>query len=59
MGADAVLREALDVIRETFDGGVSLEPYATLADFYIGCPGSGTFRALLRGQPGDDHRPAW
>lgn len=60
MAADAVLWEALDVIRLTFDDHVSFEELECLATFYDDCPGAPTFRKLLSarhlnitGRPGE------
>ncbi len=51
MAADAVLWEALDVIRETFAGAIKLDGFDTLAAFYERCPGRDTFRSLLEQHP--------
>ncbi len=51
VAADAVLWEALDVILATFDGGMKLDGYETLAAFYADCPGRDTFRSLIEKQP--------
>lgn len=51
MAADAILWEALDVIRLTFGGDISLEEHDTLARFHAECPGRGTFEALLAANP--------
>ena len=51
MAADAVLWEALDVIRLTFDEHVSFDELAVLSTFYDECPGAGTFKRLLGEKP--------
>lgn len=60
MSTDAVLWEALDAIRMTFDDHVSFEEQEHLATFYEQCPGANTFRKLLAkkhqnltGRPGE------
>jgi hypothetical protein len=60
MAADAVLWEALDLIRLTFDEHVSFDELATLSTFYDECPGADTFKQLLSvktqnitGRPGE------
>ncbi len=51
MVADAVLWEALDVIRLTFDDKVSFDDLDALATFYDACPGAATFKKLLALKP--------
>ena len=51
MVADAVLWEALDMIRLTFNGKVSLDDFEALATFYESCPGATTFKQLLALKP--------
>lgn len=51
MAADAVLWEALDVIRETFQGDVGFDQHPNLVSFYAQCPGQETFRRLLEERP--------
>lgn len=51
MAADAVLWEALDVIRLTFDEHVSFDDLDQLSAFYDDCPGAGTFKKLLAVKP--------
>lgn len=51
MAADAVLWEALDMIRTTFDDRVSFEELDVLSAFYDDCPGAPTFRKLLGVKP--------
>ena len=60
MASDAVLWEALDVIRLTFDEHVSFDELDMLSTFYDECPGAVTFRKLLSrksmtitGRPGE------
>ena len=60
MASDAVLWEALDVIRLTFDDHVSFDELDVLNTFYDECPGAPTFRRLLgektltiTGRPGE------
>ena len=50
MASDAVLWEALDVIRLTFDEHVSFDDLDALSVFYDDCPGAATFRKLLSRQ---------
>jgi len=51
MVADAVLWEALDMIRLTCNGKVSLDHFEALATFYDACPGATTFQQLLALKP--------
>ena len=51
MAADAVLWEALDVVRLTFDDHFSFDDLEQLAGFYENCPGAGTFKQLLAAKP--------
>lgn len=51
MVSDAVLWEALDVIRLTFDDHVSFEELDTLSNFYERCEGAPTFKKLLAAKP--------
>lgn len=60
MAADAVLWEALDMLRLTFDDHVSFEELEALAGFYEDCPGAASFKKLLKakhlnitGRPGE------
>lgn len=51
MAADAVLWEALDVVRLTFDEHVSFDDLDELSNFYDDCPGAVTFKKLLDEKP--------
>ncbi len=51
MVADAVLWEALDMIRLTFNGKVSIDDFESLAAFYETCPGATSFKKLLALNP--------
>lgn len=51
MAADAVLWEALDAIRYTFDERVSFDELDCLSTFYDECPGAATFKRLLNEKP--------
>ncbi len=51
MASDAVLWEALDVIRLTFDEHVSFDDRGALSAFYDGCPGAPAFKKLLSQKP--------
>jgi len=60
MASDAVLWEALDMLRLTFDDHISFEELDALAGFYDDCPGAATFKQLLAekhlnitGRPGE------
>lgn len=51
MAADAVLWEALDMVRLAFDGQLDLDAHEVLATFYRDCPGRDGFEALLQARP--------
>ena len=51
MAAEAVLWEALDMIRLTFDDHVSFEELDVLSTFYDTCAGAETFKKLLAEKP--------
>jgi hypothetical protein len=51
MSSDAVLWEALDVVRLTFDEHVSFDDLDALSAFYDECPGAATFKHLLSAKP--------
>lgn len=51
MASDAVLWEALDVIRLTFDEHVSFDDMEVLSTFYDKCPCANTFKKLLSEKP--------
>lgn len=51
MASDAVLWEALDVVRLTFDEHVSFDELDALSTFYDDCPGAPTFKKLLAQKP--------
>lgn len=51
MAADAVLWEALDMVRLTFDDHVSFDELDALTAFYDECDGAGTFKKLLKETP--------
>lgn len=51
MASDAVLWEALDVIRLTFDEHVSFDDLESLSVFYDTCPGATAFKKLLSQKP--------
>jgi len=50
-GADAVLWEALDMIRLTFGGAIDLQATPQLAAFVQECPGTANFNKLLQDDP--------
>ena len=51
LAAEAVLWEALDMIRLTFDDHVSFEELDVLSTFYDTCAGAETFKKLLAEKP--------
>ena len=51
MAAEAVLWEALDVIRLTFDDHVSFEELNVLSEFYDTCAGAEIYKELLAQKP--------
>jgi hypothetical protein len=60
MASDAVLWEALDMIRLTFDNKINLDDKETLCNFYEHCAGAESFKELLSkkamtitGRPGE------